>query len=130
MQTLYKNVLFLCTGNYYRSRFAEVLFVARARKRRLPWTASSRGLALERGVDNIGPMARAAVHALAAMGVRDDERCTRFPVQVTLDDLEQADRIVALKYAEHHPLLTSRFPDFAERVEFWHVDDARSAGAD
>jgi protein-tyrosine phosphatase len=45
-----KTVLFLCTGNYYRSRNAEVLFNSVAGKMSLPWKASSRGLALERGV--------------------------------------------------------------------------------
>jgi protein-tyrosine phosphatase len=43
-----KTVLFLCTGNYYRSRFAEVLFNSVAGTMGLPWRASSRGLALER----------------------------------------------------------------------------------
>ena len=38
-----KTVLFLCTGNYYRSRFAEVLFNSLAGKMGLPWKASSRG---------------------------------------------------------------------------------------
>ncbi len=63
-----KTVLFLCTGNYYRSRFAEVLFVALARKMGLRWSALSRALALERGVNNLGPMSRAAIKALQAMG--------------------------------------------------------------
>jgi protein-tyrosine-phosphatase len=45
-----KIILFLCTGNYYRSRFAEVLFNSVAGKMGLSWHASSRGLALERGV--------------------------------------------------------------------------------
>jgi len=62
-------VLFLCTGNYYRSRFAEILFNSVAGKMGLPWKASSKGLALERGVNNVGPMAVSAVTALEAMGV-------------------------------------------------------------
>jgi protein-tyrosine-phosphatase len=37
-----KRVLFLCTGNYYRSRFAELLFNYRARSTGLAWEASSR----------------------------------------------------------------------------------------
>ena len=53
-----KTILFLCTGNYYRSRFAEVMFNSVAAKMSLPWKATSRGLALERGIYNIGPMAR------------------------------------------------------------------------
>ena len=49
---------------------------------------------------------------------------TRFPAQVTTDDLEGAERIVALKQAEHLPLLQERFPAWADKVEFWQVDDA------
>jgi protein-tyrosine phosphatase len=119
-----KTVLFLCTGNYYRSRFAEVLFNSVAGKMGLPWRASSRGLALERGVNNVGPMAASAVKALEAMGVHAAEAVTRLPAQVTTDDLERADRVVALRHAEHLPLLQERFPAWAEKVEFWHVDDA------
>ena len=44
-----------------------------------------------------------------------------------MDDLEKADVIVAVKQAEHLPLLQERFPTFAEKVEFWHVDDAPEA---
>src|ERR1700741_3232543 len=98
-------VLFLCTGNYYRSRFAEVLFNSVAGKIGLPWKASSRGLALERGVNNVGPMALSAISALEALGVRGTDAVTRLPAQVTSDDLERAALIVALKHAEHLPLL-------------------------
>jgi hypothetical protein len=39
-----KIMLFLCTGNYYRSRFAELLFNHLAKQRGLDWQATSRGL--------------------------------------------------------------------------------------
>jgi protein-tyrosine phosphatase len=120
----HETVLFLCTGNYYRSRFAEVLFNSVAGKMGLAWRASSRGLALERGVNNVGPMAASAISALAAMGVCDRAGCARSPAQVTAADLEAADRVVALKRDEHLPLLQERFPAWVEKVEFWHVDDA------
>jgi protein-tyrosine phosphatase len=116
-------VLFLCTGNYYRSRFAEVLFNSVAGKMSLPWKASSRGLALERGVNNVGPMEASAVKALDARGLRAGAECGRFPIQATAEDFEAARWIVALKEAEHLPLLNERFPGWAEKVEFWHVDD-------
>ena len=119
-----KTVLFLCTGNYYRSRYAEALFNSVAGKMSLPWKASSRGLALERGANNVGPMAVSAVKALEAMGVRSSEAVIRLPAQVTADDLERAALIVALKQDEHLPLVRERFPVWAEKVEFWHVDDA------
>ena len=95
-----KNVLFLCTGNYYRSRFAEVLFNSVAGRMGLAWQAVSRGLALERGVNNVGPMAVEAVTALYVLGVRAADPVTRLPAQVTTDDLERADWVVALKRAE------------------------------
>jgi predicted translation initiation factor SUI1 len=118
-----KTVLFLCTGNYYRSRFAEVLFNSVAGKMGLPWRASSRGLALERGVNNVGPMAASAVKALEARGLRAVAEFGRFPIQATAEDFEAAHWIVALKEAEHLPLLKERLPGWAEKVEFWHVDD-------
>lgn len=122
-----KMILFLGTGNYYRSRFAEILFVSIAEKMGLPWRASSKGLALERGINNVGPMAAVAIKALEAMGIRDRERCVRLPARVTVDDLEQADVIVALKHTEHLPLLQEHSPAFAEKAEFWHVDDGPEA---
>jgi protein-tyrosine-phosphatase len=119
-----KTVLFLCTGNYYRSRFAEILFNSVAGKMGLPWRAASRGLALERGTNNVGPMAMEAITALEALAVCAGDDCARPPAQVMAADLEAADRVIGLKEAEHLPLLHERFPTWAEKVEFWHVDDA------
>jgi protein-tyrosine-phosphatase len=121
-----KRVLFLCTGNYYRSRFAEILFNSVAEKMGLPWRASSMGLALERGVNNSGPMAVPAIRALETMGLRASAEFSRFPVQATIADLEE-ELVVALKQAEHLPLLQQRFPAWTQRVEYWHVDDADEA---
>src|SRR5947207_1045885 len=109
-QRQHRTVLFLCTGNYYRSRFAECLFNSVAGKMSLPWRASSRGLALERGVNNVGPMAASAVKALEARGLRAVPELGRFPTQVAVEDFEMAHWIVALKEAEHRPLLHERFP--------------------
>jgi hypothetical protein len=47
----------------------------------------------------------------------------RFPIQVVVEDLEMPHWIVALKEAEHLPLLQERFPVCAEEVESWRVDD-------
>lgn len=117
-------VLFLCTGNYYRSRFAEVLFNFLAGRMELPWRATSRALALERGIYNVGPMAVSAIQMLQDLGVCTGEECTRAPAQVTMQELETADHVIALKHAEHLPLLQERYPPWADKVEFWHIDDA------
>lgn len=122
-QSKHRTVLFLCTGNYYRSRFAEILFNSIAEKFGLPWRATSRGLGLERGIHNIGPMARSAIVALEAMSIRTTDAFTRMPAKLTVEELQLADRIVALKESEHLPLLDERYPGWAEKVHFWHVDD-------
>jgi predicted translation initiation factor SUI1 len=124
-----RTVLFLCTGNYYRSRVAAGLFNSVAGKMGLPGRASSRGLALERGVHNVGSMAVAAINALEARGLRGIADVARLPTPVTADDFDIADWIVALKEAEHLPLLRERCPAWAEKVEFWQVDDAPEAQA-
>ncbi len=115
-------VLFLCTGNYYRSRFAEALFNALAAESGMPWRAVSRGLAIERGVDNIGPMSQAALARLTELAV-GAEGCNRMPLQAVEDDLRRACHVIALKEAEHSPLLCERFPGWEHRAEFWHIHD-------
>ena len=39
-----KRVLFVCSGNFYRSRLAELLFNEAAEKTDVVWRAESRGL--------------------------------------------------------------------------------------
>ena len=118
-----KSVLFLCTGNYYHSRFAEVFFNSIAGKFGLNWRAISRGLALERGLGNVWSMAKSAIKELKQKGIRSSVEFARFPVQVTTDDFEKADYIVVLQQTEHLPLLEERHPTWIEKVEFWEVDD-------
>jgi protein-tyrosine phosphatase len=115
-----KSVLFLCTGNYYRSRFAEIRFNWAATAQRLPWRADSRGLQLH--AENPGPISPHVVRFLGRQGIRIAEP-VRFPRQVTESDLQAADLVVAVKEAEHRPLLERDFGAWVDRVEFWHVHD-------
>lgn len=113
-------VLFLCTANYYRSRFAEFYFNALAATRGLCWRAESRGLRLN--LDDYGPIYHQTVAWLVNRGIALPA-CHRYPIEVKEDDLAAAHLIVAVKDAEHRPLLTLNFPAWAERVEYWHVHD-------
>ena len=124
-----KTLLFLCTGNYYRSRFAEELFNLRAGTDCPGWCAISRGIAVDLGTNNVGPMAASAADALRARGLLDfDRHRARMPRQLQVADLDGADHVVALKQDEHLPLLRERYRAWIEsagpgRIEFWHVHD-------
>jgi len=115
-----KRILFLCTGNYYRSRFAEIFFNWQAQQRGLVWNAESRGLALD-GC-NYGPISRHTLSRLKEKGIASDT-CERFPKPVSEADLSAADHIVAVKEAEHRPLVEMKFPKWLDRIEYWHVHD-------
>jgi protein-tyrosine phosphatase len=117
-----EKILFLCTGNYYRSRFAEHFFNYQANQQELNWLADSRGLALERGVHNIGKISHYAVTALTERGIILNEN-EGFPQQLQLKDLETATRVIALDKSEHLPLMQERFPQWADKIEYWLVHD-------
>jgi len=121
-----KTVLFLCTGNYYRSRFAEELFNHSAERAGLNWVAQSRGLALERGAYTVGPISPFALHALKEMAI-SARGADRLPQQCTADDLAKADFVVAVKEEEHRPLMRERFAEWEHRLDYWNKHDVEDA---
>ena len=121
-----KSILFLCTGNYYRSRYAEELFNHLAKVEGVGWHAFSRGAAEKSSPDNVGPMSRFAREALDAKGIAP-EGATRSPQPCSLADFAQARIVIALKEAEHRPLIERRFPEVADQIIYWHVDDIEFA---
>ena len=125
----HRSVLFLCTGTYYRSRFAEIIFNHLASERGLSWRAHSRGLAREFGPWKVWPISKYAIEALAARGISCPST-TRNAMHCLEEDLKIADRVIALKEAEHRPLLAKHFPGWEERVEYWHVHDLDGATPD
>jgi low molecular weight protein-tyrosine phosphatase len=116
------HILFLCTGNYYRSRYAEELFNHRAGTEGLAWRAFSRGVAEKGSPDNVGPMSSFSLEALQAKAILP-EGASRYPQPCSLEDFDQAKLVIALKEAEHRPMIERRFPEVANRIIYWHVDD-------
>src|SRR5262249_43217324 len=115
-----KTVLFLCTGNYYRSRFAEILFDWQALERGLTWKACSRGLHPDRR--NSATLPRSVMAALRGLRIPFDNY-ERFPLLVNEYDFRAAHHIVAVNEPEHRPMIRRRFPAWLDCVEFWHVHD-------
>jgi protein-tyrosine phosphatase len=121
------SVLFLCSGNYYRSRFAEVFFNHLAECDGLSWRANSRGFRLS--PNNVGPISKYALTGLEARGIPLAEPI-RFPQVVTALDFESHNHVIAVKEAEHRPRMQEHFPEWAQRIEYWHIDDLDCATPD
>jgi protein-tyrosine phosphatase len=122
-----RQVLFLCTGNFYRSRFAEAVFNHLAVEAGLDWRATSRGLRLTAA--NVGPISPYTVAALTARGILLAEP-ERDPLAVAPSDLAGADLIVAVSDDEHRPMVVATVPDWADHITYWRVEDLHLTPAD
>lgn len=113
-------ILFVCTGNFYRSRYAEAYFNHLARQKNLPWIAFSRGLAT-----HLAPSGMLSPHT----GVRMKRKgialihTGTIPAQISAGDCDRARLIVALKQSEHETLARQLLPGHADRFQFWDVSD-------
>jgi protein-tyrosine phosphatase len=56
------------------------------------------------------------------------EEPIRYPAAVSAADFQSAGHVVAVKEAEHRPMIEQAFPDWLHRIEFWKVDDVDFVG--
>jgi len=114
-------ILFLCTGNYYRSRFAEILFNHLAQTAGLPHRADSAGLAPHCWERNPGPI---SPHTLAALAERHiSSIAQRLPRDVAEAEFSVFTHVIAMKETEHRPMMDARFPTWATHISYWAFDD-------
>lgn len=122
-------ILFLCSGNFYRSRFAELLFNHLAAESGLALHADSAGLWPNCWIHNTGPISAHSVAALQRLGVVLPG-VHRPPRDVLDAEIRPAWLTIAMKEAEHRPIVAARFPSLLDRVEYWHVHDLEDAPPD
>ena len=116
-------VLFLCTGNYYRSRFAEEYFNHCAIRKSFEWRADSRGLQQNMStLRNVGPMSSAALAKLFELKI-SPIMPTRMPLSVSIRDFQSATKVIAICEREHKPMMTELFPMYANVIDYWHIED-------
>jgi protein-tyrosine phosphatase len=75
-------------------------------------------------------MSPAAVARLRDLGLLETEEALRHPLAAEAGDFERAARVVALKEAEHRPMMEERFPLWAARINYWHVHDVYDCGVE
>jgi len=120
-----KRVLFICSGNYYRSRLAEILFNHGAAAG-LGWEAASRGLL------KAGELRGMSEHATSYLKHAKLDQLTgepRNPLVIDVEDLTDSDLVVALCREEHQPMIEQKFLSLAKalhragRIRYWNVYD-------
>ena len=118
-----KSVLFLCTGNYYRSRIAEELFNYLARQTLPEWKAYSRGLRRDMSASgNEGPISVYTVDYLESIAVPVVGK-ERYPLSLTEKEVRFFSHIIAMYDAEHRPMVEQHFPLILKQVTFWDIKD-------
>ena len=114
--------LFVCTGNFYRSRHAEALFNWHARRTGHPARAFSRGLLTSLVADEPTLISRDTEKRLGELGI-PLELTGAAPTQLRREDLERAHRTIALKRDEHYAMMLQSHPEWADRIDSWTVHD-------
>jgi len=115
-----KKILFVCTGNYYRSKFSEIYFNHCARKYNIFWSAFSRGFDIS-NPDNKGWIFDNALNELVKLGIVIPDET--MPTIISVKDIEKADVVIALDENEHKDFVEKHFPAFSHRFTYWNVPD-------
>lgn len=112
-------VLFICTGNFYRSRFAEAVFNYHCSTKGIHWSAFSRGLAIHLVEGDLSPHAEQKLQELAIPRTH-----TPGPREYLSDeDMQRAQVTIALDHREHHPMMAKQFPEWQDRITYWDAQD-------
>ncbi|MEI6461114.1 MAG: low molecular weight phosphatase family protein [Verrucomicrobiota bacterium] len=121
--------LFVCTGNFYRSRHAEAFFNWHATKLDLPHRAFSRGLLTSLVADEPTLISRDTQRRMGELGI-PMHLTGEAPTQLRRRDLERAHHTIALKRDEHYAMMLESHPEWADRIDYWAVHDIDCAHPD
>ena len=111
-------VLFLCTGNYYRSRFCEIYFNHLINNKAIK--ADSKGLLAWRKI-NEGMLSIHTLNYLNQLSL--DPSSMKFPEQIEARHFVSGVKIIAMDELEHRPMMEKDFPQYVDRIEYWQVHD-------
>ncbi len=121
-----KRVLFICSGNFYRSRLAEILFNHEAAAAGLSWEADSRGLLQAGELKGLSPQ---AAHYLERNNLAALAADPRDPIALDVEDLTDADLVIGLCRQEHKTMIEQKFLALAKalhkagHLRYWNIYD-------
>ncbi len=119
------HLLFVCTGNYYRSRTAEEYFNYLAVQYELLWQADSRGLREDMSQSpNAGPMSKYAIAYLEQLQVPILKREV-MPKSLIVEEAADYQMIICMDEQEHRPMVRERLPHLEESITYWQVRDVQ-----
>jgi len=122
-----QKLLFLCTANYYRSRFAEQYFNHHAKLRGLTWLADSKAISRDPEAEGIiGPMSSHSIKYLGEIGLVADD--SRYPIRVEDEHFDEFHRVIAASRDEHYPMMQMHFPHRADGIDYFEVEDLHIYG--
>lgn len=118
-------VTFVCTGNYYRSRFAESYFNYLCDILKLNFEADSYGLAIHYAdelAEEHGEISPYSKERMEQIGI-PDHYFDRDRKSLTKDAIENSDIIIAMDKEEHTEMIMEQFPSYINQFNFFEVKD-------
>ena len=122
-----KKVLFVCTANIHRSRFAEEVFNYFCAKHNKDYHAFSAGLRV--GDYSFRKIYYPALENLKAFNIIPI-RPNDLPKHIKDVDLENYDKIICMDEVEHKPMVTSDPKLSNYNFEYWNITDMPKVDSD
>ncbi len=120
-----KKITFVCTGNYYRSRFAEAYFNYVSDILSLGFVADSSGLAIHLAdelAEEYGEISPDSRSELEKFGI-PEKYYERNRKSLTAEEIESSDYLIAMDEEEHVDMVKERFPEYKKRFSYLKIKD-------
>ena len=114
------NILFVCTANIFRSRFAEEVFNFLAAEERIPAKAFSAGLKV--GEYHVRKIHRPALEQLDKLNIKP-KRPNELSVHIDEVQLTKYNQLICMDKAEHKPMVLSNLKLKEFNFEYWDIID-------
>ncbi len=124
-----RQILFVCSGNYFRSRYAEAYFNCLSDRAGAPFHAISRGVRVGDHDTNVSPLTS---YRMAERNI-DPAYLYSLSKQIQWEDVDPSAWVIGMNRSEHRSWIYGLFPDQDSELRlreetgllrFWNVPDA------